>query len=70
MVLMEKPKNGKAMKAPTMDTGTAKAGISVPRQPWRKMKTTSTTRPRAITSVLTMSSIPARTASVESRETR
>ena len=70
MVLMEKPNNGKAMKAPTIDTGTANAGISVPRQPWRKMKTTSTTRPRAITSVLTMSSIPARTASVESRETR
>ena len=70
MVLMEKPKNGKAMKAPTMETGTANAGMSVPRHPCRKMNTTRTTSPSAISRVLTMSSIPARTARVESRETR
>ena len=44
MVLMGKPSRGKKAKVPMSDTGTARAGMSVARQPWRNMKTTMMTR--------------------------
>ena len=68
-VLIEKPNRGKNMKVPTSDTGTASNGISVARQPCRKMKTTMSTRTMAMTSVRTISFIPWLTASVVSSET-
>ena len=36
-VLMEKPKNGNTTNVPISETGTARSGISVARQPCRKM---------------------------------
>ena len=42
-VLIEKPSSGKMAKVPTSDTGTASSGISVARQPCRKMNTTRMT---------------------------
>jgi hypothetical protein len=50
-VLIEKPSAGKMMKVPMSETGTASSGMSVARQPCRKMKTTMTTRPSASSSV-------------------
>ena len=46
-VLMEKPSIGKTTKVPISETGTASRGISVARQPCRKMKTTMITRTMA-----------------------
>ena len=63
-VLIEKPSRGKMAKVPMSETGTASKGMSVARQPCRKMKTTMMTRSKASKSVLTISSIPAVTASV------
>ena len=40
---MEKPKSGKNAKVPMSETGTASSGISVARQPCRKMNTTRIT---------------------------
>ena len=68
-VLIEKPMSGNTMKVPTSETGTASSGINVARKPWRKMKTTITTRTRASKSVLTISLMPSLTASVVSRAT-
>jgi len=45
------------MKRRTSATGTASSGIRVARKPWRKTKTTMTTRASASTSVLTISRI-------------
>jgi hypothetical protein len=67
-VLIENPSRGKTAKVPTSDTGTARSGISVARQPWRKMNTTMMTRMSASKSVLTISRMPSLTASVVSRE--
>jgi hypothetical protein len=68
-VLTENPKTGKRMNAPMSDTGTASIGISVARQPCRKMNTTRMTRSSACQSVVNISCMPAETASVVSRET-
>ena len=46
-VLIEKPSIGKTANVPINETGTAINGISVARQPWRKMNTTMMTRTRA-----------------------
>ena len=43
IVLIEKPNTGNSTKVPTSETGTASSGISVARQPCRKMKTTRMT---------------------------
>src|SRR6267143_5528715 len=50
-VLIENPNNGNTTNVPTNDTGTAHKGIRVARQPWRKMKTTSTTSASASNNV-------------------
>src|SRR5207237_603813 len=63
-VLIEKPSRGKTMKAPTSATGTASSGMSVVRKPWRKTKTTMTTRMSASTSVMTIYRIQAHQASL------
>ncbi len=68
-VLMEKPNSGKSTKVPTSDTGTASSGISVARQPCRKMKTTRMTRTSASIRVCLISLMPSVTARVVSRET-
>ena len=57
------------MKVPTRETGTARRGMRVDRKPWRKMKTTITTRTRASKSVWTISVMPSLTASVVSSAT-
>ena len=67
-VLIENPNKGKNMNVPTSETGTASSGISVARQPCRNRKTTIRTRTMAMTSVRTISFIPALTASVVSSE--
>ena len=46
-VLIEKPSSGKMAKVPISETGTASSGMSVARQPCRKMKTTMMTRTSA-----------------------
>ena len=66
---MENPRIGKTMNAPTSETGTASNGISVARQPCRKMKTTRMTSASASNSVFLISWIPAVMASVVSRGT-
>ena len=63
---MVKPNSGKNRNVPTSDTGTASNGISVARQPCRKMYTTRITRTIAISSVSTISFIPSLTARVVS----
>ena len=68
--LIEKPRTGKKMKAPTSDTGTVINGISVARQFWRKMKTTTITSATASNSVCSISTMPSDTGSVVSSETR
>ena len=50
-VLIENPSPTKAENVPISETGTASIGISVARQLSRKMKTTSSTRMTATTSV-------------------
>ena len=50
-VLIENPSAGKMINVPMSETGTASRGMSVARQPCRKMKTTITTRPSASKSV-------------------
>ena len=64
MVFNVKPRSGNSAKVAMMETGTAMAGISVARQPCRKTNTTRTTSRRASTSVCSISSMEARTASV------
>ena len=66
MVFNVKPRRGNSAKVAMMETGTAMAGISVARQPCRKTNTTRTTSRRASTSVCSISSMEARTASVVS----
>ena len=67
-VFTEKPNAGKKINVPTNETGTAKRGIRVARQPCRKMYTTMITRTMAMTSVRTISFIPCVTARVVSSE--
>jgi hypothetical protein len=69
IVLIEKPNTGNSTNVPISETGTASSGISVARQPWRKMKTTMMTRTIASTSVWRISLMPSLTASVVSSET-
>ena len=54
-VLSEKPRMVKDAVAPTSETGTAMAGISVALQFWRNTKTTIKTRTNAINSVFSTS---------------
>ena len=68
-VLIENPSSGNTANVPTSDTGTASSGISVARNPCRNTNTTRITSPSASNSVLTISSIPAVTASVVSSDT-
>ena len=63
---MLKPKSGKKMNVPTSDTGTARSGISVDRQPCRKRYTTAITRRIAMRRVSIISLIPSFTARVVS----
>src|SRR5436190_20131497 len=63
-VLIENPNKGNKTKVPTKETGTAHSGISVARQPCKKMKTTKTTSASASNNVLTMSCNPSVTESV------
>ncbi len=65
-MLIENPSSGKTAKVPISETGTASSGISVARQPCRKMKTTIMTRTSASQRVLTISLMPSRTAWVVS----
>src|SRR5947208_1590727 len=57
-VLIENPNNGNTTNVPSNDTGTAHNGISVARQPCKKMNTTMTTNRSASNNVLTMSFNP------------
>src|SRR5438094_4620614 len=57
-VLIENPNNGNTTNVPSNDTGTAHNGMSVARQPCKKMNTTSTTSASASNNVLTMSFNP------------
>src|SRR5215831_2043720 len=68
-VLIENPSSGNIANVPTSDTGTASSGISVARNPCRNTNTTMITSASASNSVLTISSIPAVTASVVSSDT-
>ena len=54
-VLIENPNNGNTTNVPINDTGTAHNGMSVARQPCKKMNTTMTTSASASNNVLTMS---------------
>ena len=55
---MEKPNSGNKTNVPINDTGTAHKGMSVARQPCRKMKTTRTTSASASNKVFKISCIP------------
>ena len=66
-VFTENPKAGKRMKVPMSDTGTARSGISVGRQPCRNTNTTRMTSSSACQSVFEISRIPSDTACVVSR---
>ena len=57
MVLALKPSASRTAKVPISDTGIASVGISVDRQSCRNRKTTRTTRTKAMTRVITTSSI-------------
>src|SRR5207247_7697966 len=57
-VLIENPNNGNTTNVPSNDTGTAHNGISVARQPCRKINTTTTTNASASNNVITMSCNP------------
>ncbi len=59
-VLTENPSSGNGAKAPMSETRDGEERMSVARQLWRKMKTTSTTSAMASTSVWMISSMPAR----------
>src|SRR5437016_1718677 len=63
-VLIENPNKGNKTNRPTSETGTAHNGMSVARQPCKKMKTTKTTSASASNSVFTISCMPSVTASV------
>ena len=54
-MLIENPNNGNKTNVPTNETGTAHSGISVARQPCKKMKTTKTTSASASNNVFRMS---------------
>ena len=54
-MLIENPNNGNNTNVPINDTGTAHNGMSVARQPCRKMKTTSTTSASASNNVFKIS---------------
>ncbi len=60
-VFTENPNSGKRMNVPMSDTGTARSGISVGRQPCRKTKTTRITRSSACQSVFEISRMPSET---------
>ncbi|MNL48430.1 hypothetical protein D3C87_1712890 [compost metagenome] len=62
----ENPRADMPIKVPTMDTGTAIAGISVARRLCRKMKTTTTTNTSASKKVCITSEIDARVNAVVS----
>ena len=64
---MENPNKLKAASAPTSETGTVMAGMSVARQSCRKMKTTMKTRTKASNRVFSTSSMEAVTNSTVSR---
>ena len=64
--LMVKPSSRRPRNVPMTLTGTASIGISVARQLWRKMNTTSVTSSIASTSVITTSLIDAVTNGVVS----
>src|SRR5207247_5464838 len=63
-VLIENPNSGNNTKTPINETGTAQSGMSVARQPCRKIKTTRTTSASASNNVFTISCMPSVTASV------
>ena len=65
---MENPNSGNSVNVPTSDTGTASSGMSVARQPCRKMKTTMMTSMIASTRVCSISFMPSVTASVVSSD--
>ena len=67
IVLMENPSSGNMAKVPISETGTARAGIRVARQPCRKMNTTMITRISASYRVFRISLMPSRTDWVVSR---
>ena len=66
--LIEKPRSGKNMNAPTSETGTVSSGISVARQFCRNTNTTMMTRTTASSSVWTISLMPSVTGSVVSSD--
>ena len=68
-VLMENPRSNIPANAPTIDTGTARQGISVARQSFKNRYTTKNTKIMASTSVWITSSIDAETKSVVSYAT-
>jgi len=68
-VLMEKPKSGNRAKVPMRETGTARRGMRVARQPCRNRNTTRMTRKSASKRVWTISLMPSVTARVVSRAT-
>src|SRR6266542_3084882 len=63
-VLIEKPNKGNSTNTPMSETGTAHNGISVARQPCKKMKTTKTTSASASNNVFKISRMPSVTESV------
>jgi hypothetical protein len=67
--LIEKPRIGKKANVPISETGTAISGISVARQFWRKMNTTSRTSSIACHSVAPISFRPSVTGLLVSRPT-
>ena len=67
--LTEKPRAGKAMNAPSSDTGTVTIGMIVARKLCRNTNTTMSTRITASYSVFTISSREALIGSVESSVT-
>ncbi len=58
-MLIENPRSAIPAKVPTIDTGTARSGMRVVRQLWRKMNTTSVTRSIASPRVWITSSMEA-----------
>ena len=67
--LMVNPSMGKMANAPINETGMAMVGISVALKSWMKINTTRITSESAISSVITISLIPAVMGSVESSPT-
>src|SRR5206468_11264014 len=68
-VLIENPNNGNTTNVPINDTRTAHNGMSVARQPWKKMNTSMMTSTNTENKVLTISRIPSLTENVCSSPT-